>query len=320
MTQASRPGPRRGKKKGMTKVELPPWRRVIVDVVDVAQDAVCSLLLDEGALGTEVVDDETRAIPGAAFTPTGRATVTATFETREGLELDVAARLSKVANAFEDIKDLSLQWEDVVEEDWNANFKAQWQPLKLGRRVWVVPSWREHPKEADDIVLDLDPGMAFGTGTHETTQLCMRALETFVETGVAAKMKVLDVGTGSGILALAAKKLGAGAVYGTDNDPHAVKIAGENAERNQTALHLSLDAPDPWGAVFDLVVANILAPTLIELAAPICGAIAPGGTLMLSGILAPQANDVIASYKAQGLAHVQTEQQGEWVRIDFRRA
>lgn len=327
-----RKGPRRGKNKGKAPPERPPWRRVSVDVVAVAQDAVTALLLDEGALGVEVVDDETRAIPGEEFTPTGRAQISASFDTRDGLERDVAARLSRVAQNFEGIKDLSLEWSDVFPEDWNANFKAQWEPMRLGERVWVVPSWREHPPGDDDIVLDLDPGMAFGTGTHETTQLCMRALEHALEgrpipsdanafdAKLPPKPSVLDVGTGSGILALAAKKLGASMVRGTDNDPHAVAIAAENAAANGCDVAMSEDAPDHWGAAFDLVIANILAPTLIELAAPITGAVKSGGTLMLSGILSPQAATVVTAYAQAGMRHVGTQTQGEWVRLDFSRA
>lgn len=324
--------PRRGKNKGNAPVERAPWRRVTADVIDVAQDAVTALLLDEGALGVEVIDDETRAIPGEPFTPTGRAQISATFDTRDGLERDVAARLSRVAQNFEGIRDLTLEWADVFPEDWNANFKAQWEPMRLGERVWVVPSWREHTPGDDDIVLDLDPGMAFGTGTHETTQLCMRALEHALEgrpipsdsaafdAKLPAKASVLDVGTGSGILALAAKKLGAGMVRGTDNDPHAVDIAAENAAANACAVAMSEDAPDHWGATFDLVIANILAPTLIALAPSIVGAVKPGGTLLLSGILSPQAGDVVTAYANAGMKHVGTQTQGEWVRLDLVRA
>ncbi|MCP4499420.1 MAG: 50S ribosomal protein L11 methyltransferase [Deltaproteobacteria bacterium] len=316
--------------------ELPepsPWRRCIVDVVDQAADAMTALLMEEDACGLETEDDETRNVPDEPFKPTGRSKITATFSRRDGLELDVAKCISRVRESFADIGDLTLEWEDLFAEDWNAVFKEQWEPLQIGKRIWIVPSWREVELQNEEIEIRMDPGMAFGTGTHETTQLCATAIENLFDLDnstsggeeprhLPAVRNMLDVGTGSGVLSLVALKLGANLARGTDIDPVCVRVAVENAVENSVADRFlaSVEHADTWGAVFDLVAANILAPTLIELAPRITGAVAQQGRLMLSGILVEQAEAVQKAYEAQGLVHQQTEALNGWVRIDLIRA
>ena len=162
--------------------------------------------------------------------------------------------------------------------------------------------------------------MAFGTGQHETTQLCTEGLERYLDEGHRLH-RLLDVGTGTGILALVALRLGATLCKGTDIDPVAVRAALENAADNGVAAAFVADgsSPDKDGPVYDGVVANILAGTLIQLRQPVVGAVAPGGRLWLSGILAEQAPAVIEAYVGQGMQHVLTARKGEWVRIDMQR-
>jgi len=161
--------------------------------------------------------------------------------------------------------------------------------------------------------------MAFGTGTHPTTALCLAALDQALAAHPGGGL--LDVGTGSGLLAIAARKLGAGRVVATDNDPTALKVAAENAERNGVRLELSDRPPDALGGAFEVVVANILANTLVELAPGLAARIAPGGVLFLAGILVPQENEVRAAFLAQGLTRAAEleARQGEWSLLALRR-
>lgn len=299
-----------------------PWRRLIVDVGMDASEAVQGVLLEVGALGLEVEDDETRAVPGRAMAPTGKATIIATFSREPGLEARAAAALAQVAPHFESARDLEIAWSDLEPEDWNATFKAQWKPLQFTERTWVVPSWEESaftPPESS-VSLLLDPGIAFGTGTHQTTRLCGEALDEHLAQGGEID-SLLDVGTGSGILCVLALKLGAKHARGTDIDPAAVTAALENAERNGVAerFEASDAMPDTWGPVHDAVVANILAEPLIQLAPRIAGALKPGGKLWLSGLLVEQEGAITKAYEAVGMRVVGKATLEGWLRLDLVR-
>ena len=168
--------------------------------------------------------------------------------------------------------------------------QSQFDPIRVSERLWIVPSWHEIP-DPDAISLILDPGMAFGTGSHPTTRLCLEWLERTV----SAQCSVLDYGCGSGILAIAAARLGAGQVAGVDIDPQAVEAAYANAERNGVSA-LFADSTLPVAGEYDLVVANILSNPLRVLAPAICAHVRSGGQLALSGILREQADEIIGIY------------------------
>jgi ribosomal protein L11 methyltransferase len=178
----------------------------------------------------------------------------------------------------------------VADQDWVRNTQMQFGPIEIAPHFFIVPSWSE-PPEPDALNLRLDPGLAFGTGSHPTTRYCLRWL---VET-LAGGESVLDYGCGSGILAIAAARLGAGRVVGVDVDPQALVASAENAAANGvTAQFMSPDNLPPER--FDIVVANILANPLVALAPALCARVAPGGRLALSGILEAQADAVVAAY------------------------
>jgi ribosomal protein L11 methyltransferase len=183
----------------------------------------------------------------------------------------------------------SYQVAPLEDQDWVRRSQAQFPPLQIGR-LWIVPSWHQAPAQAAAVVR-LDPGMAFGTGSHPTTRLALR----FLERGVAGGERVLDYGCGSGILAIAAAKLGAGAIGATDIDPAALETAAANALANGAALDIR--PPQDLGpGSYDIVVANILAQPLIVLAPLLAARCAPGGRIALSGILESQAAEVAAAY------------------------
>lgn len=201
----------------------------------------------------------------------------------------------------------------VADEDWTRAWMDTFQPMQFGRRTWIYPSTIEPPADIDAAIVRLDPGLAFGTGTHPTTALCLAWLDGLDLVGKT----VLDFGCGSGILAIAALKLGAARAIGIDNDPQAILASRDNAERNGVAGQLDLYLPDevPPGLDADVVVANILAGALIALQSTLTAHCRAGTPLALSGILAEQADEVIAAYRGD-FRDLAVTRQDDWVRID----
>ncbi|MBB1472921.1 50S ribosomal protein L11 methyltransferase [Luteimonas sp. MC1782] len=220
--------------------------------------------------------------------------------------------------------DPELDWARVAfrrveDQDWERAWMDQYEPLRFGERTWIVPWNRELPDDAagaDAAVVRLDPGLAFGSGTHPTTALCLRWLDGLAAEGVLAGARVLDFGCGSGILALAALKLGAAHATGIDNDPQALLATHDNAARNGVAARLAVFAPgDAPAGTWPVLVANILASALDALADTIAARVAPGGRLALSGILDGQQDALLARYGAWFDA-LDVTIDGDWVRID----
>ena len=206
------------------------------------------------------------------------------------------------------------------EEDWANAWKEHYQIHRIGRRVVVKPPWREHTPSPNEIVVELDPGMAFGTGLHPSTQLCMMALEDEIRPGNT----ILDVGTGSGVLAIAAAKLGAARVDAVDIEPVAVRSSRENVERNGVGHLIHIEAGSvgpgaPFGGRYDLVLANIIARILIELAPGLAGAVEPGGTLVLSGVIESREPAVRREFDGAGLQFERRDQIEDWVSLVYRR-
>ncbi|GAA5172598.1 50S ribosomal protein L11 methyltransferase [Viridibacterium curvum] len=198
--------------------------------------------------------------------------------------------------------------DEVEEQNWVQLTQAQFDPIHIDDRLWIVPSWHEAPNP-DAINIVMDPGMAFGTGSHPTTRLCLQWILAEVETGNS----VLDYGCGSGILGIVAAKVGAGKVVGMDIDENAVTASRDNAERNGVSAEWLSSAQQVAGQ-YDRVVANILTNPLCVLAPSIAARVAPGGKLALSGVLATQAQQVIDAYKPWIALHVGAEHEG-WVRL-----
>lgn len=209
----------------------------------------------------------------------------------------------------------------IKEEDWAEAWKAHYHPLRVGKRLLIRPVWIEIDPEPDDIVISLDPGMAFGTGTHPTTQLCLEALEDLVQPA----HRILDLGCGSGILSIAAAKLGAQQIIGLDIDPIAVEATLENAEFNGVADKIiaeqgSLENVITSARRFDFIVVNILAKIILKMTDQHLGdTVRPGGIAIFSGIIDTQVDEVEAGLRKTGLEPYARRQQGDWFLIEAKR-
>lgn len=210
----------------------------------------------------------------------------------------------------------------VQSEDWSNSWKVNFKPLRVGRRLLIVPSWEEIAPADDDCVLRIDPGMAFGTGGHETTRLCLELLEDILnDMPTMTVPSLLDLGTGSGILAMAAVKLGAGRVWAVDIDPLAVEVAAENMAINELSDQIRCDTT-PLEAInekFDILLANILAEELVRLSPALIKRLETGGSLVLSGILAEKEALVREGFAPYGLEYLETRHSGEWIAIHYRK-
>ena len=206
----------------------------------------------------------------------------------------------------------------VKEEDWANAWKQYYKPLKIGNRLVVVPSWQEYEKEEGEITILMDPGMAFGSGTHETTRLCASMLEKYISSGD----RVLDIGTGSGILSFFASKLGAGAVYGYDIDPVAVRVANENAIVNETdnvvfAVSDLLKSVDK-SEKYDVCLANIVADILIRMSENASTVMKKDGYLICSGIIDERAEDVKLAMDKGGFDYIENDCESGWQVLVFK--
>ncbi len=201
------------------------------------------------------------------------------------------------------------------EEDWANSWKQYYKPVRIGKRLIVVPTWEDYSPLPDDIVISMDPGMAFGTGTHETTRLCASLLEDRMRLGDT----VLDIGTGSGILAVCASKLGASEVTATDIDPVAVRVARSNVAENGCS-NVSCIVSDLLSAVegkYDFICANIVADIVVRLAPDVTRVMNEGAVIAVSGIIDTQSERVAAALTAAGLKHAETRHENDWAAMLF---
>lgn len=295
-----------------------PWLSVAIETDCASAEALADALMEAGALSASIEDaaagtDEEKpqfGEPGSVTTPGwDRSRVVALLAEYA----DVAALIGEAAAAAGLAHVPAYSLSTVEEQDWVRLTQAQFEPIRVSERLWIVPSWHEAP-DPEAIVLVLDPGMAFGTGSHPTTRLCLEWIERSVQGGES----VLDYGCGSGILAIAAARLGAGRVEGVDIDPQAIIAARDNAENNRVNIHLH-DASQPVSGTFDVVVANILANPLRALAPALAAFVRPGGQLALSGILVEQADELIACY-APWIELAVADSRDGWVCLSGRRA
>ena len=299
-----------------------PFLELTLQCSEAEQPRYARALEDVGALAVTMLDADAdtgneHAIlePGVGETPLWNSVVlTALFDA----DTDALSLLAAL-DAF----DGELDWtragfRSVDDQDWERAWMDQYVPLRFGARTWIVPWNLEVPDEAgaDAAIVRLDPGLAFGSGTHPTTSLCLQWLDALAAEGALDGRTVLDYGCGSGILALAALKLGAAHAVGVDNDPQALLASADNAERNAVgaALEVFLPAEAPQ-TTYPVVLANILASALDALAEVLAERVAPGGRIALSGILDGQEEELLRRYRPW-FEQLAVTREGDWVRID----
>jgi len=300
------------------------WLELSIETDLEAVEAVSEILTRVAPGGTsvepafELVDEGL----GARVDPGRPAVVRAYVPARDPVAAEAAVGVAERAldhlRAF-DLRPIGpVRTRLVDEEDWAEAWKRHFPVTRIGRRIVVRPSWRRHRAAAEDVVLVLDPGMAFGTGLHPTTRLCLEALESIADRSLARGARVLDVGCGSGILSIAAARLGATSVLGLDIDPIAIEATSANAGRNRLTRRVgvrlgSLPSGEP---PFDLVLGNLIASVLIALAPALAGELRPGGRLVASGIFRDREADVTGAFATVGLAVAERWATDDWVALE----
>ena len=303
------------------------WLELAVEVDIEAVEAVSEILGRVAPGGTsvepafELVDDGL----GARVDLTRPAIVRGYVPARDAASAHRAAREAETAlghlQAFGLRPIGELRTRLVDEADWADAWKAYFPVMRVGKRLVIRPTWRRHRALPGDVVVALDPGMAFGTGLHPTTRLSLAALERAANRGEVSAARLLDIGCGSGILSIAAARLGAASVLGLDIDPIAVEATFANARRNRLGRRIgarlgSLPSGEP---PFDVVVANLIASVLVALARPLRDELRPGGLLLASGVFEDREAEVARSFEAQGLTVTERSVEGQWVALAARR-
>jgi ribosomal protein L11 methyltransferase len=302
------------------------WTQVSCEVPDAMVDAIAEFLIELSSNGVGIDNRtlDTFTLESLEETPTKM--VTAYFQNDEFLEgriRRIETFLAENGPNFQGFVYRAPTTSTIKEEDWSTSWKEHFKPLRVGKHLVIKPTWEEFPAKPDDIMLDIDPGMAFGTGTHPTTMLCLTVLEKILadcRTEVKS-MTVLDVGTGSGILSIAAAKFGIGHITAIDIDPEAVRVAHENCVLNEVEARVSV-SDTPLGMIggnFDIVLANILAEDLVRMAPELIARLKPNGFLILSGILIEKEPLVIEGYAAPTITLTEAAREGEWSCLVLRR-
>ena len=309
------------------------WARISVVTTHEGADLIANILMELGAAGTEIDDPSlvNEYIDAGLwdYTDLPRAEDTETVTVRAYLPEDarlessllaLAERIAALRHAGAALGAGTISHSFVADEDWAETWKAYIHTEKIGERIVVRPTWEEYTPSANEIVIELDPGAAFGTGAHATTAMCLRWLEHLVSPG----MRVYDVGCGSGILAVAAAKLGAGEVIAMDYDPVAVSVAEENIRQNNVhnvvACESDLLSACEGAAPAELITANIIADVIIRLFAQLVRHLAPGGTLLASGIIDDRIADVEHAAAEHGFTVLDMTCEKEWAAMIIRRA
>jgi ribosomal protein L11 methyltransferase len=299
------------------------WLELAVEADLEAVEAVSEILgrVASGGTTVEPAFDLVDEGLGARVDPTRPAVVRGYVPARDASAAEAAA--ANVAEALGHLQAFGLRpigelrTRFVHEEDWADAWKSFFPVLRVGRRLVIRPTWRRHRRAPGDVVIALDPGMAFGTGLHPTTRLCLAALEALDDRRAIDGSRVLDVGCGSGILAIAAVRLGAADALGVDTDPIAIESTAANARRNRLARRVrtglgSLPTGEP---PFDVVLANLIAGLLVRLASGLRDELRPGGTVVASGIFVDREDEVRAAFAGAGLDVDERTAEGDWVAL-----
>lgn len=302
------------------------WKSITVETRREAVDALSHFFSERGSLGM-AYDERLFGVDGdpAEPLPSPDAVTRLTAYFPWDADLSSVKRmfldfLPILAESFGPEAGAFVSAAEITDFGWAEKWKEHFRPRRIGRRIIIKPAWEPYTASPDDVVLTIDPGQAFGTGSHETTQMCLRFVEEAFD-ATPPPRRVLDIGTGTGILGIAAARLGASYTLAIDVDPKAVEVAAENARVNGVADRFdATNAPlSRTEGRYDLVVANVLAEILVDLKEEIAERLAPGGLLVLSGILAEKSGWVAAEYASAECRLEETKEEGQWTALLLQR-
>jgi ribosomal protein L11 methyltransferase len=283
------------------------WLQVSIRADPAALDVIANFLMERGSPGVVLRKREVQGYFAAA-------------ESTRGLVGDARRFLRAIKPIYPEVNEKALRWRRIRDRNWNRAWQRFFTPQRIGRRFLVCPPWRVPPPKGRHLIT-IEPGLAFGTGTHATTRCCMEFLERVVESPLNGSFDALDVGTGSGILSIALVRLGARRVYAIDNDPVAVKVARVNLLANHVARNVRVSGAtlSQIRRSFPIVVANLTAETILELGDRLAQKVAAGGYLILAGILQDKARRVMQHFQEAGFELVRRKREKEWVALVLRR-
>lgn len=302
------------------------YKKVSIYSTPQAEEMLIGVLLSEGAAGTQVDGGDIPDVSGFDYIDeddfkTDSFAVSAYFPVSVNLNeklQSIEERLSVLVKSVPDTDfgDLRVESADVYEADWANEWKKYFHAQKVSDYIVIKPSWEEYHDGSDETVIELDPGMAFGTGSHETTRMCIEFIEEYMEQGA----KVIDVGCGSGILSIAAAKLGASSVLALDIDPVAVSVASDNVDKNGVCDKVKVISSDitsdvPVEKEYDIVLANIIADVIIKLNDTVGSFLKKSGMYICSGIIKDRLADVLESLEAHGFRVIEIKEMGEWCAV-----
>lgn len=282
------------------------WLQLSLKAPPPALDAIANFLIERGSPGVVLTRNEVRAF----FVHSPRTTA---------LKREIHRFLRDIRKIYPGFGDHPLAWKPLKEKNWANSWRRFFSPQKIGRSLWITPPWVAPPVTRRRHVITIEPGMAFGTGTHATTRGCLEFLEHLAARYNGGELSALDVGTGSGILAIALAKMGASSIVALDNDPTALKVARGNVRVNRVERRIKLAncRLEKLQESFDVVVANLTAETILDLSAALERRVAAGGYLVLSGILQLKARQVLRRFSS--FAPVRQNREREWVTLLLRK-
>lgn len=306
------------------------WAEISVKTTHEATDAVANIFHDLGATGVVIEDPKlindyrSSGLWDYCEIPEEKDIETVIVKAYLPSDEILNGKIGKFEQSFNDLSQHDLDkgkgeicWREVQEEDWATSWKQYFHPVRVGENIVIKPSWEDYEKTVTDIIIELDPGMAFGTGTHHTTQLCIKCLEELVKKDHI----IFDVGTGSGILSVAAAKLGAKKVKAIDLDSVAVRVAKENIVHNQVEDVVTVSQGDLLTGVegkADIIVANIIADVILKMLPDVPERLKDGGSLLASGIISERLTDVVEGMKQNNFSIEKVMEDNGWVAIVAR--
>lgn len=280
------------------------WLQLSLKAPPSALDTISNFLIERGSPGVVLKRDEVRAY----FASPAKASV---------LKRDIQRFLRGIKGIYPGIAEQPMRWTILKDRNWDSSWRRFFSPQKVGKGLWITPPWLNTHPPSDRKVITIEPGMAFGTGTHPTTRCCLELLEEVTTSLTQENITALDVGAGSGILAIALAKMGAGKVLALDNDSTALKAARVNVRRNRVegAVRLSNSRLDQIKESFTVVAANLTAETIINHATVLQKKVSPKGYLVLSGILRPEAGEVLRHFSPRPFLLARQRNQKEWATL-----